>query len=84
MTQQERDGGADPVLALEQPPSGFALAGTVDGNCIEFTTTEQTAQGQVRYEFTGTAEGDSRVSGTFTSTGPGTCSATGSFLVEVQ
>ncbi len=71
---------------LSLPPGvSFTFDGArVDGSCVTFTTTETSAHGDVvRVTFDGTRDG-SRLSGTFTGFGPGTCRLEGDFSVDVR
>ncbi|MCK5800425.1 MAG: hypothetical protein KAI47_24720 [Deltaproteobacteria bacterium] len=71
-------------LTLHQGPVGFGLTGSVRGNCVEFTTEEQTDEGRVTYLFQGKATAGGNITGTFTGTSPGGCLASGNFTVAIS
>jgi hypothetical protein len=72
------------LLRLADPvPEGIEFSGTMRGSCVEFITSES----GVRYEWGkdsgATVDRPQHISGKFEGEGPGTCTSTGSFSVEV-
>lgn len=71
-------------LTLGSGPVGFALTGSVTGDCVEFTTVEQTDEGPVTYLFVGKATVGGNITGTFTGSSPGGCVVSGNFSVAIS
>lgn len=71
-------------LTLASGPVGFDLTGSVQGDCVEFTTVEQTDEGPVTYLFVGKATVGGNITGTFTGSSPGGCVVSGNFSVAIS
>jgi hypothetical protein len=61
----------------------FQLTGEAQGNCVNFDTQEMTSLGSIHYSFQGAVERHDKVSGKFTGRGPGTCTASGDFSIQL-
>ncbi|MBI5481260.1 MAG: hypothetical protein HY906_20545 [Deltaproteobacteria bacterium] len=75
------------TLRLQSSIPDFDFQGTVRGECVSFDTEEVIPDvGNVGFAFRGAYESfGRRVEGTFTGKGPGsTCTASGTFTVEIQ
>jgi len=85
--QQDPGGsGALDQLSLAQSPAGstsFTLVGTVEGGCVEFTTSESGPGYDVSLSFTGKAD-NLTIEGDFEEVTPAACRARGSFHVDLR
>lgn len=73
---------AENTLELTDPsvPASFEFrSGEVDGICVKFTTAEVVGSQTIEYRWTGKAKNSTLIEGTFRSTGPSGCVASGSF-----
>jgi hypothetical protein len=70
---------AEPV---EVSGGSFSLTGTVDGSCVDFTTTEIQEALTLAFSFIGDVDG-TLIEGDFTGTGPEGCESEGEFAVTV-
>jgi len=73
------------TLALVNAPEGFRLVSSqVDGDFLQFVTEEDTDQGVIRIEFTGTLDGCAYAEGDMSGTAPLGCMLEGSFGLDID
>lgn len=68
-------------LLLANTRADFRLQGSVEGVCVDFTTTE--SDNTLSFDWTGIAQ-DNVVTGTFTGYGPGACLSEGDFTLLID
>ena len=74
---QDEDG----TLSLRNDRGGFVLYGSVDGLCVDFTTTEQGED--LAYDWSGTID-NNIITGSFEGYGPYGCVSEGEFTVIID
>lgn len=83
LTVAQTDGG---VVFVEGAPAGFELTnGRVQGNCVNFQTTEVLAdQPDIVRRWNGLITSNANLSGSFNGDGPNTCAVSGGFTAEIR
>lgn len=70
-------------FSLSSAPTGFRLVGgELVVRCVRFRTVEDSERGPITYDWSGELQGPGRIEGTFSGSGPGSCTTRGSFRVD--